>query len=100
VGQINIRVDDSLKKEADGILEELGLNMTTAFTVFIKQVVRQRGLPFPVALEQRRTGERGNARTIGHSSSYGCLSKYADPSLITREKGVWKQAVIEKYANR
>lgn len=48
---INIRMDENLKREFDRMCGELGLNMTTAFNIFAKTVVRQQGIPFPVALE-------------------------------------------------
>jgi DNA-damage-inducible protein J len=48
MAQVNIRIDDELKVRADNIFEELGLNMTTAFTMFIRQTIRQGGIPFEV----------------------------------------------------
>ena len=48
MAQVNIRIDDELKTRADNIFEELGLNMTTAFTMFIRQTIRQGGIPFEV----------------------------------------------------
>jgi DNA-damage-inducible protein J len=48
MAQINIRIDDELKARADNIFNELGLNMTTAFTMFIRQTIRQGGIPFEV----------------------------------------------------
>ena len=47
---INIRMDEELKKNFDEICTELGLNMTTAFNVFARAVVRNHGIPFEVAL--------------------------------------------------
>lgn len=41
-----IRIDDDLKKECDLIFADLGLNMSTAMTMFLKQVVKSRGIPF------------------------------------------------------
>lgn len=41
-----IRIDDDLKKECDLIFEDLGLTMSTAMTLFLKQVVKTNGLPF------------------------------------------------------
>ena len=41
-----LRIDDDLKRECDKVFEELGLNMTSALTVFLKQVVRTRTIPF------------------------------------------------------
>ena len=48
---INIRMDENLKKDFDALCNELGLNMTTAFNIFARTVVRRNGLPFPVELE-------------------------------------------------
>ena len=48
MAQINIRIDDDLKTRADNIFKELGLNMSTAFTMFIRQTIRQGGIPFEV----------------------------------------------------
>jgi len=48
---INIRMDEVLMQDFDRLCGELGLNMATAFNIFAKTVVRQQGIPFPVALE-------------------------------------------------
>ena len=45
---ISIRMDDTLKRQTEAVLDELGLNMTTAFTMFAKAVVRENGIPFPL----------------------------------------------------
>ena len=46
MANVNIRVDDTLKREAESIFSELGLSMSTATNVFYRQVVRHSGLPF------------------------------------------------------
>lgn len=43
---IHIKVDSSLKNEAETLFEDLGMNMTTAITIFLKQSVRDGKLPF------------------------------------------------------
>ena len=48
MAQVNIRIDDELKARADNIFNELGLNMTTAFTMFVRQTIRQGGIPFEI----------------------------------------------------
>ncbi len=40
MAQVNIRIDDDLKERADQLFDELGLNMTKAFTMFLKTSVR------------------------------------------------------------
>jgi DNA-damage-inducible protein J len=46
---INIRMDVSLKKQAEVLFNELGINMTTAFNIFVRQAVRQQRIPFEVS---------------------------------------------------
>lgn len=48
MAQLNIRMDDDLKIRADKLFDELGLNMSTAVTMFVKAAVRQHGIPFEV----------------------------------------------------
>lgn len=51
MSQIAVRVDDELKKEATAIFNELGLDMTTAVKLFLKQSVLTRSIPFDVKLD-------------------------------------------------
>ena len=46
---IQVRVDDGLKKQADALFSDLGLDTPTAIRIFLKQAVKQQGLPFQVA---------------------------------------------------
>lgn len=47
---LNIRTDKAIKQEAEKIFEALGLNMTTAINIFLRQVIRENGIPFEVKL--------------------------------------------------
>ena len=51
MAQVNIRIDDTLKEKAERIFDELGLNMTSAFTIFVKEAVRRSGIPFELTLD-------------------------------------------------
>ena len=55
--RISIRMDENLRKEADAILDELGLNMSSAVNIFVKQLVRQGGLPFTPTLETKQAAK-------------------------------------------
>jgi len=48
---INIRMDEDLKREFDALCNDLGLTMTSAFTVFAKTVVRRHGIPFEITMD-------------------------------------------------
>ena len=48
---ISIRMDADLKMRADALFNELGMNLTTAFHIFVRQSLREGGIPFAVKLE-------------------------------------------------
>ena len=52
---VTIRMDRELKRQADQVLDELGMSFTTAVTLFIKQCVRDRQFPFEPMLEPNKT---------------------------------------------
>ena len=49
---ISIRMDADLKAQADALFAELGMNLSTAFNIFVRQSLREGGIPFEVKLEQ------------------------------------------------
>ena len=48
---INVRVDSQLKSQAEQIFGALGLNLSSAITVFLSNAVRYQGIPFELRLE-------------------------------------------------
>lgn len=48
---INIRIDEELKKELEQTCKDLGLNVTTAFTIFAKKMSREQRIPFEVSID-------------------------------------------------
>lgn len=41
-------MDTKLKADADALFEELGMNISTAFNIFVRQALRERGIPFTI----------------------------------------------------
>jgi len=50
LSNVSFRIDSELKEKADVLFSELGLNMTTAFNIFLRQSVRQGCIPFEITL--------------------------------------------------
>ena len=48
---VSIRMEDTLKKDMEETCEELGMNMTTAFTIFAKKMTREKRIPFEVSVD-------------------------------------------------
>ena len=43
-----INIDEETKKKAQELFKDLGMNLTTAINIFLKQAIREQGLPFDV----------------------------------------------------
>lgn len=52
MANLQIRVDDNLKDQAQQVANDLGMDLTTAVRIFLKQMVTDRGLPFKPELDQ------------------------------------------------
>lgn len=48
---ITIRMDEGLKRQAEALFDEMGMNMTTAFTIFTKAAVREGRIPFEIRVD-------------------------------------------------
>jgi DNA-damage-inducible protein J len=63
VTNLNIKIDRELKAEADRLFSEMGMNLTAAVNVFVRQAVLERAIPFKInrgiantgTIEQRQT---------------------------------------------
>ena len=49
---ISIRMEADWKAQAEALFNELGMNLTTAFNIFVYRSLREGGIPFKVRLEQ------------------------------------------------
>ena len=49
---LNIRTDKEVKQAAEKLFEALGLNMTTAVNMFLRQAIRENGIPFELKINQ------------------------------------------------
>lgn len=49
---LNIRVDEEVKRKAEAIFNELGLNMSSAMNIFLRYCVRYGGIPFDLRIEK------------------------------------------------
>ena len=51
MANVSFRMDDTLKRQTEAILEQLDLNMTTAMTMFAKTIVREQRLPLDLSID-------------------------------------------------
>lgn len=53
--RLNINLDSELKQKTADTLDELGLDFTTAITIYFKQIVNQQKIPFEIAVKRYYT---------------------------------------------
>ena len=81
----SVRMDSEIKKQSESLFSELGMNLTTAINVFLRQSLRVGGFPFDVKLEQpnRETvAAMLEAERIAHDPN---VKHYSDVEEALRE---------------
>ena len=74
---INIRVDDSLKENVETILEDMGLNMTTAITIYLKEIVRSKQIPFTIVSSINNIEENVSSKEEPVDETYNKIKEFA-----------------------
>ncbi len=75
---IRARVEPTLKREAEAVLDKLGMTPTEAITLFYTQVTLYRGLPFPVRIPNAATRKAlHEARTRTNIESFDTKDAWA-----------------------
>ena len=72
---VNFRLDQDTKRSMEGVCRDLGMSMTTAFTLFAKKVNRERRIPFDVSLDGA-AGARASVPQLAVGANH------ADPAVI------------------
>ena len=81
---LSIRMDEDLKAEAEEFFSDIGMNLTTAITVFFRQAVRENRIPFEIRRD-RPTRETGAAmRAALRISQDPKAEGYEDPEELLR----------------
>ena len=81
MAQINIRIDDNLKEKAELLFDELGLNMSTAINIFIRQSIRQGGIPFEITTRVDPFFSESNIKILEESIKEANEGKFVSKSL-------------------
>ncbi len=82
---ISIRMDNELKAAAEELFEELGMNLSTAFNIFVRQALRERGIPFSiteVTLNSETVSAMLEAKRLANDPT---VKKYSDVEEALKE---------------
>lgn len=64
------RLTPELKQEAEAILGELGISISTAYELFYRQIIAHRGLPFEVRIPNKATQRAMEEARLGKGKKY------------------------------
>lgn len=70
VATISIKTDFDLKKKAEELFADLGMNMTTAFNIFLRQAVRENRIPFEIT-RNKDSLQEAISDSRNHTNLYG-----------------------------
>ena len=80
-----VRINTELKAQAETLFNELGMNLTTAITVFFRQAVRENRIPFEIT---RDRPNKETAKAMRYAAAKGADPKvkgYEDPDALFRD---------------
>ena len=80
---MKIEIDNKVKKDADKLFKELGLDTNTAINIFLKQSINKRAIPFRVKNEEHNFYNKNNVRIL--KERYDKLHSKDKNSAIIKE---------------
>jgi DNA-damage-inducible protein J len=80
--QINVRMDDNIKLEADRLFTQLGISMSAAINMFVHQAVKEGGIPFHVTTKPDPFYSKSNMKVLLESIAEANQGKLTPHELI------------------
>lgn len=74
---LTIRLDSDLKMQFDSLCEEFGMSTNTAFNIYVRQVVRDRSIPFAI----KASAKKDDAIEKGRSAFYAMRREALDAGM-------------------
>ena len=82
---ICVRVDTELKAQAETLFSDLGMNLSTAVTVFLRQAVRENRIPFEITRDRPNKETAAAMRYAATKAQNPEVKGYADPEELFRD---------------
>ena len=81
----SVRMDSDIKKQCEALYSELGMNLTTAINVFLRQSLRSGGFPFDVTLNTPNSVTVAAMREAERLAKDPNAKRYSDVEEALRE---------------
>ncbi len=82
---VSFRIDTEIKNEAEKLFAQLGLNMTTAFNVFLRQSIIEGRIPFEITTNIPNAVTAAALLEAGQIASDPNVKRYSDVEEALRE---------------
>jgi mRNA interferase YafQ len=83
-------IDPKIKKEAEAILNELGLSVSKSFELYYRQIIAHRGLPFELQIPNKKTMKAIENSRQGKGKSFSSANELYD------DLGIWSMRSIRR----
>ena len=82
---INFRMEESLKNQMEEVCREMGISLSTAFTIFAKKVTKERRIPFEITADPFYNAENQNELLRRISNLEAGISALKEHELIEED---------------
>ena len=82
---VSLRLDESVKRGLDQMCDEMGMNLTTFFMIYVKAALRERKIPFEIRANDDFFFTRENLAAIAHSEEEAAQGKAIPKTLAELE---------------
>lgn len=72
---VTIRMDESMKRQADELFSDLGLSLSGAITVFLKQAIREQAIPFVIGRSEKNESQEEEFEKLIQESVQACKNE-------------------------
>ena len=78
---LNIKIDRDLKNQADILFNAMGMTLTTAVNVFVRQAVQDQAIPFKIRLDSGRPAAVGAQKALQESRAQAIINGASDMTM-------------------
>ena len=82
---VTLRLEDSMKRELDEMVDAMGMNLTTFFMLYAKRALRDRRIPFDITAPEDPFCSQENLARLNHSIAQAAAGKTVTRSMAELE---------------
>jgi len=97
---VTVRLDEEVKREFDSFCENVGINITTAFNMFIKATLRTRELPFAVTDIQTQSKSKKELKEVFREMQAQSIINGTDNMTLEEINSIIAESRLDRHERR